>query len=114
MPTWCEHCRRSSARRDRRKGELDFTRRRWLEDIVLAIKQLIVDELDLRSREPSEIDTDAPLFGDGLGLDSLDALQLAVAIEERFFVSIPQDDEAKTVLATVRSIAEHVTSSQKR
>ena len=85
-----------------------------MEETLLAIKQLIVDELDLRSRNASEIDEYAPLFGDGLGLDSLDALQLAVAIEERFGVSIPEGDEAKSILQSVASIAEHVTNAQKR
>ena len=85
-----------------------------MEETVLAIKQLIVDELDLRNRKPSEIDDHAPLFGDGLGLDSLDALQLAVAIEERFGVAVPEGEEAKSVLSSVASIAEHVTKKEKR
>jgi acyl carrier protein len=85
-----------------------------VKETVLAIKQLIVEELDIRHRTALEIDENAPLFGDGLGLDSLDALQLAVAIEERFGVSVPEGEEAKRVLASVVSIAEHVTNAENR
>ena len=65
------------------------------------LKKLIVEELDLRDRTPASIDSDSPLFGEGLGLDSLDALQLAVAVEERFGIAIPEDDEAKAIFASV-------------
>lgn len=84
-----------------------------MEETVLAIKELIVEELDLRNRSASEIDEHAPLFGEGLGLDSLDALQLAVAIEERFGVALPEGDDAREILASVVSIAEHVTQASK-
>lgn len=92
----------------------DFGRRSLVKETVLAIKQLIVEELDLRNRTALEIDEHAPLFGGGLGLDSLDALQLAVAIEERFGVSVPEGEEAKRILSSVTSIAEHVTNAEKR
>ncbi len=85
-----------------------------VEETVLALKQLIVEELDLRDRTAQQIDEHAPLFGDGLGLDSLDALQLAVAIEERFGVTVPEGEDAKSVLYSVQSIAEYVTRQEKR
>ena len=72
------------------------------------IKRLLIEELDLRSHTEASIDDDAPLFGEGLGLDSLDALQLAVAIEERFAVTIPEDERAKAIFASVSTIADHV------
>lgn len=72
------------------------------------IKQLLVEELDLRDRTAADIDDNAPLFGEGLGLDSLDALQLAMAIEERFGVRIPEGEEAKAIFASVSSVAEHI------
>jgi acyl carrier protein len=73
-----------------------------------TIKRLIVTELNLKGRDPEAIDDDAPLFGEGLGLDSLDALQLAVSIEEQLGVAIPEGDEARIVLRSVSSIADHV------
>ncbi len=72
------------------------------------IKTLIITELDLRNVNEEGIVDDAPLFGAGLGLDSLDALQLAMALEERFGVPIPEGDEAKAVFASVDAIAQHI------
>jgi acyl carrier protein len=76
------------------------------------IKQIIIAELDLRDRSESEIVDSAPLFGDGLGLDSLDALQLAMALEERFGVQIPEGEEAKQVFASVEAIADYIARAQ--
>jgi acyl carrier protein len=75
------------------------------------IKALIVSELNLKGRDPASIDDNAGLFGDaagGLGLDSLDALQLAMAIEEKLGVRIPEGDEARSIFANVRAIADYV------
>jgi acyl carrier protein len=78
------------------------------EDLRSQIKRLIVTELNLKGRDPETIDDDAPLFGEGLGLDSLDALQLAMSIEEKMGVRVPEGEEARAVFRNVRSIAEHV------
>jgi acyl carrier protein len=72
------------------------------------IKRLIVRELNLKGRDPETIEDEAPLFGAGLGLDSLDALQLAMSIEEQLGVRIPEGEEARAVFASVRAIADHV------
>ena len=77
-------------------------------ELKQGIKQLIVDELDLRDRAPEDIEDAAPLFGEGLGLDSLDALQLAMAIEERFGVTIPEGEEAKAIFASVDALAAYI------
>jgi len=74
------------------------------------IKELIVSELKLVGRDPSSIVDDAPLFGEGLGLDSLDALQLAMSIEERFGVKIPEGEPAREIFRSVTSLADHVAS----
>ncbi|MCA9623739.1 MAG: hypothetical protein KC731_32175 [Myxococcales bacterium] len=78
--------------------------------IVSKLKQLIIDELNLEGRTPDDIDAAAPLFGEGLGLDSLDALQLAVAIEEHFEVRVPEGDEARPIFASVNALADHIES----
>jgi acyl carrier protein len=78
------------------------------ETLKRDLKRLIIEELDLRSHTEASIIDDAPLFGEGLGLDSLDALQLAVAVEERFGVTIPEDDRAKAIFASVSALADHV------
>jgi acyl carrier protein len=73
------------------------------------LKRLIVAELNLKGRDPASIEDDAPLFGGtGLGLDSLDALQLAMVIEEKLGVRIPEGEEARAIFRSVRAIAEHV------
>ena len=77
-----------------------------------AIKRLIVTELNLRGRDPETIDDDAPLFGTGLGLDSLDALQLAMALEEKMGARIPEGEEARAIFKSVRAIADHVAKVQ--
>ena len=77
-----------------------------------AIKRLIVTELNLRGRNPEPIDDDAPLFGTGLGLDSLDALQLAMALEEKMGARIPEGEEARAIFKSVRAIADHVAKVQ--
>jgi acyl carrier protein len=79
-----------------------------LRELKKQIKELIVRELDVRDRMASEIDEAAPLFGEGLGLDSLDALQLAMAVEEQFSVRIPEGEEAKGIFASVSSLAEYI------
>jgi acyl carrier protein len=71
-----------------------------------------LEELDLRGKTEQDIDDAAALFGEGLGLDSLDALQLAMAIEERFGVKVPEGDGAREVFASVQALAEFVERSK--
>ena len=73
------------------------------------LKYLIVDALTLEDVNPSEIDPEAPLFVSGLGLDSIDALELAMAIEKRYGVRFAADDAQNArIFASVRSLAEHI------
>ncbi len=75
------------------------------------IKRALIEELDLRGKIEADIDDAAPLFGEGLGLDSLDALQLAMAIEERFGVPVPEGEAGRAVFASVNAIAEFLVQS---
>lgn len=79
-----------------------------LSELKADIKRALIEELDLRGKTAADIDDHAPLFGAGLGLDSLDALQLAMAIEERFAVTLPEGDGGREVFASVQAIAEFV------
>ena len=72
------------------------------------LKELMVTELNLEGRSPADIDDAAPLFGDGLGLDSLDALQLAMSVEEHFGVRIPEGPEARPIFASVDALVQHI------
>jgi acyl carrier protein len=76
------------------------------------IKRLLIEALDLRARSEADIDDDAPLFGEGLKLDSLDALQLAVALEERYGFEIPEGDDGRRIFASVSAIADYVASKR--
>ena len=80
-------------------------------DLKREIKELLVAELNLSGKDPAAIGDDALLFDkSGLGLDSLDALQIAMLIEERFGVRVPEGDEARPIFRSVASLAEFVES----
>jgi acyl carrier protein len=81
-------------------------------ELKSQIKRALLEELDLRGRSEADIDDAAPLFGEGLGLDSLDALQLAMAIEERFGVTVPEGEAARAIFASVNAIAAHITKAK--
>ncbi|MFO0757181.1 MAG: phosphopantetheine-binding protein [Byssovorax sp.] len=81
-------------------------------DVRQALKELMVRELNLEGKAPADIDDKAPLFGDGLGLDSLDALQLAMTIEEHFGVRIPDGAEARPIFASVDAIVAHILANR--
>jgi acyl carrier protein len=80
--------------------------------IRTQIKELIIRELNLEGKTPADLDDEAPLFGSGLGLDSLDALQLAMAIEERYQVTLPEGDEVRPIFASVAALADFVARSR--
>ena len=72
------------------------------------LKELIISRLNLEGKTPAELDDDGALFGEGLGLDSLDALELAMAIEEEFGVQIPEGDDARPIFSSVAALATHI------
>jgi acyl carrier protein len=77
------------------------------------LKRLIVEALMLEDIRPEDIDIEAPLFGDGLGLDSIDALELAIAIDRRFGVKIEAEDERnREIFRNVASLARHIAGAQ--
>ncbi len=78
------------------------------DETKLKLKEIIISELNLEGKAPADIDDTAPLFGEGLGLDSLDALQLAMAVEENFGVQVPEGDEARPIFASVSALADHI------
>lgn len=82
--------------------------------LKLQIKAVLIESLDLRGKTADDIDDGSPLFGAGLGLDSLDALQLAMAIEERFGVVVPEGEPGKQAFASVNAIAELIQRSRGR
>ena len=85
------------------------------ESIHAELKKLVVEALALEDTTPDEIETDAPLFGEGLGLDSIDALEIAMVLEERYGITLEDDPEAnQRVFESIRSLAAFVAESRVR
>ena len=85
-----------------------------MEELILELKQQIIEALNLEEMTPDEIDADAPLFGDGLGLDSIDALELIVLMEKRYGIKLASPTEGKSIFKSVRTIAEYVNENRKK
>jgi acyl carrier protein len=81
------------------------------EELIAEIKRLIIERLKLEEITVADIMTDAPLFGEGLGLDSIDALELVIGLEKEYGVSIPDAEVGKKVFQSVRTIAEYVVNN---
>jgi acyl carrier protein len=79
-----------------------------LEALQEYLKKMIIETLNLEEVTPEEIDNDAPLFREGLGLDSIDALELVVAIEKIFNIIIEDEDVGKRAFASINALARFV------
>jgi acyl carrier protein len=75
--------------------------------ILSEIRQILITNLDVR-REPDEIDPDTPLFGSGLGLDSVDAIEILVSLEQAFGVTIPNETAGRAAMRTVNTLVDLV------
>nr|ADU90657.1 putative acyl carrier protein [Collimonas sp. MPS11E8] len=86
-----------------------------MQQLEEEVKQVIIDVLQLEDVTTADIVTDAPLFVDGLGLDSIDALELGVAIQKRYGISLSADSaETRNHFASVRSLAVMIASHRKK
>ncbi|HVJ65661.1 MAG TPA: phosphopantetheine-binding protein [Bdellovibrionota bacterium] len=84
-----------------------------MENLEKELKELIVTTLNLEHVRPEAIQTENALFGDGLGLDSIDALELGVAIKKKYRVTLNVDDgDVKKHFYSVKSLAEFIQNSQ--
>lgn len=82
-----------------------------MEDLKLEIKKVIISGLELDDLTPEDIVDDEPLFGDGLGLDSVDALELGIAIKKKFGISFSTDkNETKKYFYSVNTLADYISS----
>ena len=74
--------------------------------LINDIKSLIISSLNLEDITPDDIDTEAPLFGEGLGLDSIDALELGLALKKKYGVTLSaESEESRKIFASVAAIA---------
>ncbi|MBC8948606.1 MULTISPECIES: phosphopantetheine-binding protein [Xenorhabdus] len=84
-----------------------------MQELHIEIKQLIIDTLNLEDLTPADIETDAPLFGDGLGLDSIDALELGLAVKNRYGIVLSSEsEEMRQHFASVATLAAYIQSQQ--
>ena len=79
-----------------------------MEELILELKEKIIEVLNLEEMTPDDIDTDGALFGEGLGLDSIDALELIVLMEKGYGIKLANPAEGKAVFKSIRTIAEYV------
>ena len=79
-----------------------------IEALQEYLKKMIIQTLNLEEVTPEDIDNDAPLFREGLGLDSIDALELVVAIEKGFKIIIEDEDVGKRAFASIHALARFV------
>lgn len=79
-----------------------------MQDLKFTLKKQIIEELNLEDIKPEDIEDNAPLFGDGLGLDSIDALELVVLMEKYHGVKITDENVGKKVLASINNMAEYI------
>jgi acyl carrier protein len=84
-----------------------------MEQLVEKLKEEIITALNLSEMKPENIDEKAPLFVDGLGLDSIDALELTVLLEKKYGLKIKTSEEGKKVLYSVNSMAEFIRENNK-
>ncbi len=79
-----------------------------MEELKNTLKQQIIESLNLEGMKPEDIDDNAPLFGEGLGLDSIDSLELMVLLERNYGIKIEDAREGRKVLESVASMAAYI------
>lgn len=77
-----------------------------------SVKVLLIEGLKLENKRPEDIEDSAPIFVEGLGLDSIDALELVVLVEERFHVTIPDEEVGKSAFASIDALADFILAAQ--
>jgi acyl carrier protein len=85
-----------------------------MEELTEKLKKEIIEVLNLEDVKPEDIDVDAPLFGDGLGLDSIDALELIVLLEKNYSIKIEDPKEGRKIFTSVRTMADFILEHQKK
>lgn len=84
-----------------------------MENLKTTLKEQIIESLNLEGMKPEDIDDNAPLFGEGLGLDSIDSLELMVLLERNYGIKIEDAREGRKVLSSVQSMADYIEANKK-
>jgi acyl carrier protein len=85
-----------------------------MDKLMSDLKTQIIAQLNLQNVKPEDIADDQPLFVDGLGLDSIDALELIVLLQQQYKIKLSNAEEGPQVFRSVRTMAEYITAHQSR
>jgi acyl carrier protein len=81
-------------------------------DLTNKLKEEIIKQLNLGDLKPEDIDVNAPLFGEGLGLDSIDALELIVLLEKNYGIKIQDPKDGQKIFQSIQTMADYITANQ--
>ena len=84
-----------------------------MEEKILKLKEEINEVLNLEGMTPDDIDSTAPLFGDGLGLDSIDALELIVLLEKNYGIKLSDPKQGKEIFTSIENLANYIEQNRK-
>lgn len=84
-----------------------------METLYLELKNHLIEALNLEEIAPEDIDTQAPLFGEGLGLDSIDALEITLILEKHYGIRLQNPAEAKPIFYSVATLADYISEKRK-
>lgn len=85
-----------------------------MEELIKELKEEVIKALNLEEMTPDDIDENDALFGEGLGLDSIDALELIVLLEKKYGIKLANPAEGKTIFKSVATIADYVSKNRKK
>lgn len=85
-----------------------------MEQLMTVLKTQIISTLKLTDIKPEDIDADAPIIGEGLGLDSIDTLELLVLLEREYGVTVPDITEGRRVFSSIRAMADYIEKNRSK
>ena len=85
-----------------------------MSDLIATLKVQIIEQLNLKHLKPEDISDEQPLFAEGLGLDSIDALELIVLLQQKYGIKLANPQEGPEVFKTIKSIADYITAHKSK
>ena len=85
-----------------------------MDELILKLKKEVIEQLNLEDTSPDDIDPDSALFGEGLGLDSIDALELIVLLEKNYGIKLQDANQGKEIFKSINTMAEYISKNRKR
>ena len=83
-----------------------------MENLIFKLKEEIIEVLNLEDVKPADIDENAPLFGEGLGLDSIDALELIVLMEKNYGIKLKDPGQGRDIFKSIQIMADYVAANR--